>query len=72
MKPLGISLTLDSQGLPRMRCPQPTRAEDAIWEAVRLAVIEGWTPARFKEEVAQSWAQELEDQKKDVMEELRK
>jgi hypothetical protein len=72
MKPLGISMTFDANGLPRLGCPRPSGAEDAIWDAVRQAIGEGMTPKRFKEEVAQAWEQELRDDMKAAGDELRK
>jgi hypothetical protein len=49
MKPLGISSA--------MRVVMPSKAEDKIWDAVEEAIEAGWTPQRFKNEVANAWAE---------------
>ena len=38
-----------------MRVVMPSKAEDKIWDAVEEAIEAGWTPQRFKNEVANAW-----------------
>lgn len=70
MKPFGISLSISPDGKPAWSCPKPSKAEDAIWEAVKQAIGEGMTPKRFKQEVAAAWEQELRDDAEYALREL--
>lgn len=58
MKPLGIKLGL-SDGVPYMRVTPTDYAADKVWEAVREAIIAGWTVERFRSEAADAWKYEL-------------
>ena len=51
MKPLGVT--------PFLGIVHPTRAQDAIWEAVEKAIAENMTPEKFRAEVALAWAHEF-------------
>ena len=57
-KPNGLSATL--------QVLKPSRAEDAIWDAVQEAIDAGMTPERFKREVMQAWMHELSEETKRV------
>jgi|APGre2960657373_1045057.scaffolds.fasta_scaffold00801_4 hypothetical protein len=69
MKPLGLSLGFDGSGL-RMGVRTPSKVEDAVWEAVTLAIESGWSPQQFKNEVADAWRERLHDEAKDAVEVL--
>lgn len=69
MKPLGLSVTMSSQG-PLMGVRRPSAAEDAIWEAVKAAIGQGMTPRQFRIEAAQAWEEELTEAGKDAVQEL--
>ena len=58
MKPYGLT--------PMFQILRPSRTEDKIWEAVQEAIVEGWSPERFKREVAQAWDEELKEQAKEA------
>lgn len=58
MKPLGMSIDL--------RVLLPSKTEDLIWSAVEDAVATGWTPARFKREVALSWDEAMKRESKEA------
>lgn len=62
-KPTGLSLGIGSEGL-RMRVNVATKTEDAIWDAVETAVIEGWTPEQFRMECAEAWEHRLREDAK--------
>lgn len=47
-----------------MSVTKPSKVEDAIWEAVELAIDNGWTPEQFKSELADAWAERLRDDAK--------
>lgn len=61
MKPNGLQFTLHDQGI-GMRVTRPTATEDAIWDAVDSAVLEGWTVERFRSECAEAWAHAQREQ----------
>ena len=69
MKPLGVSLAVNPIGLSVSR---PSRAEDAVWEAVEAAIEAGWSPKRFKDEAADAWRERLTDEAADAYRELTK
>jgi len=56
MKPTGLDMMLNVK--------MPSRAEDAIWEAVREAINANWTPEQFRIEVASAWEDALRDDAK--------
>ena len=56
MKPNGMTVG--------MQITRSTPAEDAVWEAVKLARSYGWTVERFRRECAEAWR---EDQKDDML-----
>lgn len=56
MKPLGLDAALNVK--------MPSRAEDAIWEAVREAINANWTPEQFRNEVISAWQDALRDDAK--------
>ena len=45
--------------------------EDAVWEAVEQAIEAGWSPERFKAEIADAWKEKLEDKAKHAWEVLK-
>jgi hypothetical protein len=47
MKPLGVNVAL--------QVVMPSKIEDHICDAVEGAIENGWTPERFRREVASSW-----------------
>lgn len=59
-KPTGLSVTLDECGL-RFAVKQSSRVENAVWDAVQMAVDAGWSPEQFKLEVADAWQEKLRD-----------
>lgn len=71
MKPNGIRLGVDGSGL-TMRVTQPTRTEDKVWDAVREAIDEGWTPKRFAIEVAQAWTDAVKEDARHAIDAVRK
>jgi len=66
MKPNGLALTVGNYGL-GMRVITPTRAENAIWDAVETAIEEGMTLDRFRREVLDAWEQKRKDDLKAEM-----
>jgi hypothetical protein len=62
MKPYGLTIDL--------QVTRPTRAEDAIWEAVKAAIAAGMTPRQFRIEAASAWEDELRQAAKDATREL--
>ena len=56
MKPLGLSADL--------RVQYPSKVEDAIWEAVQLAIEANWTPERMRGEIADAWREKLREDAK--------
>ena len=71
MKPLGMSCRLSESGL-SLRVEMPSRAVDAIWDAVQTAICYGVTPKQFREEAAQAWEHDLKGQAKDAVKDLTK
>jgi hypothetical protein len=67
--PNRIAMGIDSGGL-HIQLKRPSRAMDAIWEAVSEAIAEGMTPERFRDEAAQAWKEELNDHGKRAYEVL--
>lgn len=63
MKPYGVTIGL--------QVVRPSETEDAIWAAVESAVNAGWTPERFKNELASAWEDALRDQIRHAKEVLR-
>ena len=59
-KPPGVSLTVDADG-PRLRVTQSDDVQDKVYEAVREAVLYGWTPERFIEEAREAWDYEMHE-----------
>lgn len=45
----------------------PSKVEDAVWEAVELAIESGWTPQQFKNEIADAWREKLNDKAKNAV-----
>jgi len=64
MKPLGMSCGL--------KVIMPSRAEDAIWNAVQEAISAGMTAKQFRNEIAQAWEQESKDKLKSDLLDLSK
>ena len=62
-KPLGLGLVFTDSG-PRFLVQQPSDVEDAIWDAVQLAISHGWKPEAFRDEVADAWGQALRESAK--------
>ena len=71
MKPNGIEVGLYHNGQLTFRATQPTRTEDAIWDAVEIAINEGWDAHRFRNEVADAWADKLKQDAKEAAEILK-
>ena len=67
MKPTGIAIGLLTDGQLSFRTTQPTRTEDAIWEAVELAINEGWDARKFRSEAAAAWSERLREDAKDAV-----
>ena len=63
MKPLGLSLGLSDSG-PHLNVSSPSKVEDAIWDAVELAIASGWGPGQFKDQAAQAWEGKLREDMK--------
>lgn len=71
MKPNGLNLRL-KHGQPILQVTGPSMEEDMIWNAVESAVDAGWTPERFKREVASAWTEKLHREAEDAEKELLK
>lgn len=71
MKPLGLELSVGSRG-PTMTVRTPSKAQDAIWEAVEMAINEGLTPLQVRREMADAWRQILSDEAKAAYDQLSK
>jgi hypothetical protein len=69
MKPLGVRFGIDANGLPTVGVTRPSEVEDAVWKAVELAMENGWTPERFRREVAWAWAEKIDDNAKQAIKE---
>lgn len=65
-KPYGISLGINSAGLPTMHVKAGDRAADAVWDAVELAMSCGWEPRQFRAEAEEAWEYNLKQQADDV------
>jgi hypothetical protein len=63
MKPLGLTFDL--------QVARPTKAMDAIWDAVEVAIAENMTPEQFRHEAADAWEQRLHDDAKHARDVLR-
>lgn len=71
-KPLGVALELDAQDWRlRVFVRQPSKVEDAVWEAVEQAIEAGWDPKRFKIEAEQAWEEKRQDDTKEEMKQWR-
>jgi hypothetical protein len=55
MKPLGVNFGLNGRGQVALNVRKPSRTEDAVWNAVEEAHMEGWTPEQFLSEVRSAW-----------------
>jgi hypothetical protein len=66
-KPYGLGIGL-SESAVTLSVIRPSRAEDLLWDAVREAVTAGWSPERFRSEVASAWEEALKDDAKDARE----
>ena len=62
-KPLGLGFAVSGDAL-LYTIRKPSHAEDAIWEAVGIAIDEGWTPEKFKLEAWSAWEQRIADDAK--------
>jgi hypothetical protein len=71
MKPPGIYAALHG-GSVTFNVRQPSRVEDAIWNAVQEAIDAGWDAKAFKAEAASAWEEELRRQAKDAVAVLQK
>lgn len=58
-KPLGMDVNF--------RIIKPTAVEDKVWDAVELAIDNGWTPKRMIAEVKDCWREYLADKSRDDM-----
>jgi hypothetical protein len=66
MRPLGIGIRV-SGGSIGFAASRPSQVEDAVWEAVEAAIEAGWSPERFRSEVADAWKERLHDQARDAV-----
>jgi len=64
MKPNGLSMRVSESGGIGCAVSTPSKVEDAVWEAVELAIESGWTPQQFKTEIADAWREKLNDEAK--------
>ena len=55
MKPPGIALGMNRSGLV-MAVTKSTPAQDKIWDAVEVWLLEGGSPEQLKREIAAAWA----------------
>ena len=62
-KPPGLGLSVSGNDL-RFTIQTASKTEDAIWEAVGIAIDEGWTPENFKLEAWSAWEQRIRDDAK--------
>lgn len=69
MKPPGIYLSA-AHGAVTFNVRQPSRVEDAIWDAVQEAIEAGWDAKAFKREAASAWEDALTRQAKQAVDEL--
>ena len=69
-KPLGLSMQIDTNGMPRMNVSPSDRVTDLIWEAVREAINANMLPSVFKRESALAWEHHLREDGKDALKEL--
>lgn len=69
MKPTGLGFKLTDNGI-GFSVNRPSNVEDAVWEAVELAISAGWTPQQMRLEVADAWREKLRDEAKAAFEEL--
>ena len=72
MKPLGVRLGVGASGSLTVGVTKPTYTEDKVWDAVREAINEGWTPKRFRAEVADAWETAIKDDARDAIKAVRK
>ena len=71
MKPLGCSININEKSkIPSLIINHPSKTEDKIWEAVECAILEGWKPKQFKNEVISAWEEYLSDQIKYMRKDL--
>ena len=69
MKPLGLGFTASESGI-GMSVRRPSKVEDAVWEAVEMAIQSGWTPEQFRNEIADAWREKLRDEIKHAVDVL--
>ena len=70
MKPNGLSMSVSESGGIGFSVSTPSKVEDAIWEAVELAIESGWTPQQFKNEISEAWREKLNDDAKNAVDVL--
>ena len=70
MKPTGLSMSIGGDAGLGFSVNQPSRTDDAIWEAVEVAIREGWEPKQFREEAADAWKEQLRQEGIDAANEL--
>jgi hypothetical protein len=70
MKPNGLSMRVSGAGGIMFAVSTPSRVEDAVWEAVELAIDSGWTPQQFKNEISDAWREKLNDEAKQAVDVL--
>lgn len=63
MKPNGLNIQA-TEGSVRFSVGTPSKAEDAVWDAVEAAINAGWSPQRFKDEASEAWRVSLHDEAK--------
>ena len=64
MKSNGLRMNMSESGQIGFTVNTPSNVEDAVWEAVELAIATGWTPEQFRNEVADAWRDRLSEDAK--------
>jgi hypothetical protein len=63
MKPPGLALNVGPQGV-GLRVTKGSDTENAVWEAVEQAFIDGVSADEFRKMVWQAWDDELDNERK--------
>jgi len=65
MKPLGVGFTVKESEI-GMGVVFPSRVEDAVWDAVEIAMDAGWTAKQFQSEACEAWQRRIRDDASDA------
>lgn len=71
MKPNGVVIGVGESGV-RIGVRRITRTEDKVWEAVEMAVDEGWSVRQFIAEARAAWGERLQRDARAVDEEFQR